>query len=584
MLASLPVGAAVAEGAPTTRLIAVALTAVAASIASNAIAGRTSAWWAPLAVVLPALVLISFLIGPAAASALLVSTAVASWSLLDRPPPSLGPLPEAAAPPLVGLTVAGAVLTARVGAGLSVAAAAVVAVAAVALSRRPAMAQRIATAVDRAAAAIARVVIAAVMAVVGLIVVVVPWAFQRLLRWDPTWVPHPEGSRFVPVRADGSASASTRLWQGDLRTVRSTPGRRVHRVAVFGAGAILVIALIGGTLGALQARKENERYSAAALADQPWWPAMSDAMDIAYGTSPISSYVGVMMRDAHFPGFNVTDHQRSTWQPQSTGCRPVRIWMFGGSTLFGLGQRDGHTIASELARRAWQDGIALEISNWGVPADTSWMATRRLELALAEGRPTPDLVLFYDGANDYRSQIMMNGTGRGGQRLFANDLDWAALPGIETRNERLAALMQIVREGPEMPQVDTVVQTPEEVGAFAVRGYNATDEMVRPLLESRGITGVRFYQPVRSTRSSPVPEEQPAGPEDNQARVERAFRAGLAPGIVDLSTAMDSTTRPVYYDEMHTNELGARLVADAMYEHLRVDLEQRTEGSPPCRS
>ena len=61
--------------------------------------------------------------------------------------------------------------------------------------------------------------------------------------------------------------------------------------------------------------------------------------------------------------YHVVDGRRATWRPAVTpGCRPAKVWMFGGSTAFGQGQRDDHTIASELARVAWEDGIAVDVT------------------------------------------------------------------------------------------------------------------------------------------------------------------------------------------------------------------------------
>jgi hypothetical protein len=46
----------------------------------------------------------------------------------------------------------------------------------------------------------------------------------------------------------------------------------------------------------------------------------------------------------------------------------------------------------------------------------------------------------------------------------------------------------------------------------------------------------------------------------------------LSPGTVDLTGALDGVTEPVFYDWAHTNELGARLVGEAMYARLRPAL------------
>jgi lysophospholipase L1-like esterase len=44
---------------------------------------------------------------------------------------------------------------------------------------------------------------------------------------------------------------------------------------------------------------------------------------------------------------------------------------------------------------------------------------------------------------------------------------------------------------------------------------------------------------------------------------------------IDVSTTLDEMDRPVYIDHGHTNELGARVIAQAMYAYLRPALERR---------
>lgn len=43
--------------------------------------------------------------------------------------------------------------------------------------------------------------------------------------------------------------------------------------------------------------------------------------------------------------------------------------------------------------------------------------------------------------------------------------------------------------------------------------------------------------------------------------------------VTDLTHALDDVRVPVFLDWGHTNELGARVVAQAMYDDLRPDLE-----------
>ncbi|MGB3409647.1 MAG: hypothetical protein WBA45_00510 [Microthrixaceae bacterium] len=53
-------------------------------------------------------------------------------------------------------------------------------------------------------------------------------------------------------------------------------------------------------------------------------------------------------------------------------------------------------------------------------------------------------------------------------------------------------------------------------------------------------------------------------------------RSGADP--VDLSHAFDDLKEPVLFDFAHTNELGARVVAEGMFKELRAQLHDLVEG------
>ena len=83
--------------------------------------------------------------------------------------------------------------------------------------------------------------------VVGVFVVLLPWVFQRLVAWDPTWVPRRPGSRWVGL--DAQSDDARRRWRRDPRTVRTTWRRRLHGLlllAVVVGTVVLAVALVRG--------------------------------------------------------------------------------------------------------------------------------------------------------------------------------------------------------------------------------------------------------------------------------------------------------------------------------------------------
>ena len=78
------------------------------------------------------------------------------------------------------------------------------------------------------------------------------------------------------------------------------------------------------------------------------------------------------------------------------------IWMFGGSTMRGATDDDARTIPSFLAEylNANGRGLHFTVVNFGINSFNSLLETKYLEKALIEQAVRPDLIVFYDGAND----------------------------------------------------------------------------------------------------------------------------------------------------------------------------------------
>jgi lysophospholipase L1-like esterase len=106
-------------------------------------------------------------------------------------------------------------------------------------------------------------------------------------------------------------------------------------------------------------------------------------------------------------GLRVTPQARSS---ADTTSRPLRVFMFGGSALWGTGVRDSGTIPAFLARdlEAW--GLPAEVTNFGETGYVSTQEVIELVLQLQKGN-IPDLVVFYDGANDTFSAFQLKTAG-----------------------------------------------------------------------------------------------------------------------------------------------------------------------------
>jgi len=93
--------------------------------------------------------------------------------------------------------------------------------------------------------------------------------------------------------------------------------------------------------------------------------------------------------------------QRTT--QANCGNGSLRIFMFGGSALWGSGSPDWGTIPSQLAKVLADSGYSACVKNYG---ESAWVGTQevvQLVMALKKGE-VPDLVIFYDGWNEISSR------------------------------------------------------------------------------------------------------------------------------------------------------------------------------------
>ncbi|MFC1833199.1 SGNH/GDSL hydrolase family protein [Thermodesulfobacteriota bacterium] len=97
-------------------------------------------------------------------------------------------------------------------------------------------------------------------------------------------------------------------------------------------------------------------------------------------------------------GVRHTAHNRVSDNPQQN----VTIWLFGGSTLRSSSASPDKTIPGFMAKMLNDEDATkyFRVINLGVNSFNSLMETKYLQKALIERPVKPDIVIFYDGAND----------------------------------------------------------------------------------------------------------------------------------------------------------------------------------------
>lgn len=137
-------------------------------------------------------------------------------------------------------------------------------------------------------------------------------------------------------------------------------------------------------------------------ADSSWFPAYLREYEATFG---LQWKPYVYFRRPFYAGVYINvdslGHRRTVPGPISASDT-VRVFCFGGSTMFGSYLRDSATIASVIARRLMgrvARGAAIAVTNYGESGYVFTQEMLELELQLRANN-IPDVVVFYDGIND----------------------------------------------------------------------------------------------------------------------------------------------------------------------------------------
>lgn len=336
-------------------------------------------------------------------------------------------------------------------------------------------------------------------------------------------------------------------------------------VAAANPGALPFLAL-GGRDVASSARSVGVPDPGApvpqAYAGQDWYPSF--VRDLTWVTDERVAWRPMAVQrllDVETSTVSVRERQRVTWSAPECDCPRKRVWMYGGSGAFGVGQRNDHTIASELARAAYADGVLLEVSNRGMPGQLHWRNSTRFAWDLTQ-EPPPDVVLFYDGAEEVEAELELRRRGLGNVRApfesFLTNL-YDEVAGVPDTPPPAPPGVRLIG----WPRLDDRERGP---GELAAERYERSRGMSRGTADARDIP-VRYYW---------QPSVFDVGAGDGGTRSHTARRdsfvgaaAALPDDVVDLSGTLADAGEALFADDTNHNELGARLVAEAMWHDLR---------------
>lgn len=431
------------------------------------------------------------------------------------------------------------------------------------LSRHPGA---VASATSKLVRFVERLVQVVLLTPLWLVAVLAPWVLYRLFRVDTLRAPvGPDGM----VRLATSVTTPANLWARERAVDRLPLGQRFRRRLI---APLMILALLFGAAYVRLERSAPPGDVPTAMASSPWYPDYRKAM-YWYENDGFNPLRFRRNTDITSPYVNVADGRRRTLAPPACDrCPKLRLWLYGGSTTFGFGQRDEHTIASELVRLAHEDGISLAVDNRGVAGDTAWAEVTRFGWDVDAEAP-PDLAVFYDGVNDAGAGYRLNERGEGDSPepldLSLDDLDQntAKLKGIFSRLKGISKPRSVhVTPGEDGPRLGT-----EALNDAILLRYERSRSLGRAAAAGAHVPLRWFWQPSLATNGVVLGEPE-TSPEQRAAALDLARK--LPSDVGDLTRSLRHAGAPTFYDPSHTNELGARLVAEAMYARLRPQLRE----------
>lgn len=251
--------------------------------------------------------------------------------------------------------------------------------------------------------------------------------------------------------------------------------------------------------------------------------------------------------------------RRRTWNRETQGDRPIEIFAFGGSTLWGNGARDENTIPSYVSRLLDESGRRVRVTNYGELGFVSTQNIISLILELQAGR-VPGVVFCYDGVNDVVATLQSR---EAGLPQLTNRLS-----GTMNRLYRDYYRSVTGLTPDASPDAGRPGASDAELAERTVAAYLGNVRVIERLAAAYGFKAMFFWQPVAFV-DKPLSAAEAARVEPRRRaagvffeKVYAAMRATDTPGgFRDVSDVFASTRETVYIDFCHVTEEGNRLVA-----------------------
>ncbi|MGA1769911.1 MAG: SGNH/GDSL hydrolase family protein [Steroidobacteraceae bacterium] len=395
------------------------------------------------------------------------------------------------------------------------------------------------------------------------------------------------------------------MTSGRIRNILLASSRAYVFLASVGLSTAILLALLDALVGGGHESFSESIRTVPYYADKPWTKQFIRDQD-RIGSARVRYAPFTVWKRPPFRSETVNVDADGLRVVPETDCGEgsLKIWFFGGSTMWGTNSPDWGTIPSQFQALAAKDlGVPLCVRNFGESAWVSTQSVIALIQQLQRGN-VPDYVVFYHGINDllwafgnsqpfghaeYKkiaSKFNRSGRGRGSRETVRRDpADLLAFvtPAFKARWDK-------ARTAAQWPQDDS----PEGLARLARATVDVSlvnHRIVLALAEEHGFKAHFFWQPYLIYDRKPTAplEEAMLRRSGRWAETFRIFAtaanervaATVGPDFTDLSGCFQDFEGQLYTDIAHVTPEANALIASDILKVLRPSLivrPRRTES------
>jgi lysophospholipase L1-like esterase len=266
--------------------------------------------------------------------------------------------------------------------------------------------------------------------------------------------------------------------------------------------------------------------------------------------------------------------------------RAKRVWVFGGSTVWGTGSPDCETLPSHLSQLLNMSGPHI-VTNYGEGGYVSTQALIRF-LTLLRNGDRPDVAIFYGGFNDVWTAIYARaGTHQDEPRMRAalEASHWQrAVAGFRTVIDRdyltLYYSLRLFGVRAGEPQDSWIPATEADSAGEVVKAvdlYLENTRITEALANSYGIEVHSYWQPNVADKT-PLSDVEAAQVKTLAPVLVSAFQSagriiderGVSYGVVNLQRALRDAPRTLFTDYAHISGSGNRVIASRIARDIQA--------------